>query len=64
MANSSISERDYEHWVKHGYVVVRLLDDDVLRSVLNNVYDYFPSWDEYEDDPSATRRRSPPPSGR
>ncbi len=51
MANSSISERDYEHWVKHGYVVVRLLDDDVLRSVLNNVYDYFPSWDEYERRP-------------
>jgi ectoine hydroxylase-related dioxygenase (phytanoyl-CoA dioxygenase family) len=51
MANSGISERDYEHWVKHGYVVVRLLDDHALSSVLNNVYDYFPSWDEYERRP-------------
>jgi ectoine hydroxylase-related dioxygenase (phytanoyl-CoA dioxygenase family) len=47
MANISISEADYEHWAKHGYVVVRLLDQHQLQAVLDNVYDYFPSWDEY-----------------
>jgi ectoine hydroxylase-related dioxygenase (phytanoyl-CoA dioxygenase family) len=51
MSNTVITERDYEHWRKHGYVVVRLLDDDTLKSVLDNVYDYFPSWDEYERRP-------------
>lgn len=52
MSNPVISEADYEQWVKHGYVVVRLLDDATLRSVLDNVYDYFPSWDEYERRPN------------
>jgi ectoine hydroxylase-related dioxygenase (phytanoyl-CoA dioxygenase family) len=55
MPNSVISEADYEHWVEHGYVVVRLLDDDTLRSVLDNVYDYFPSWDEYQKRPQLYR---------
>ena len=53
MSGPVITESDYEHWVKHGYVVVRLLDDDTLQSVLDNVYDYFPSWDEYQSRPEA-----------
>jgi ectoine hydroxylase-related dioxygenase (phytanoyl-CoA dioxygenase family) len=51
MSNAIISESHYEHWLKHGYVVVRLLDDDTLKSVLDNVYDYFPSWEEFERRP-------------
>ena len=51
MSNTGISEEDYEHWLKHGYVVVRLLDDETLASVLDNVYDYFPSWDDYQRRP-------------
>ena len=42
-----ISESDYEHWHKHGYVVVRLLDDDQVDAVLQNIYEYMPSWEEY-----------------
>ena len=51
MSKKLISEEDYEHWLKHGYVVVRLLDNDTLASVLDDVYDYFPSWEEYERRP-------------
>jgi ectoine hydroxylase-related dioxygenase (phytanoyl-CoA dioxygenase family) len=51
MAKGLISEADYEHWVKHGYVVVRLLDDDKVKEVLDNVYDYFPSWEDYAQRP-------------
>ncbi|HTT90656.1 MAG TPA: phytanoyl-CoA dioxygenase family protein [Acidimicrobiales bacterium] len=47
MTSTLISEADFEHWTKHGYVVVRLLDDDKVKEVLDNVYDYFPSWEEY-----------------
>jgi hypothetical protein len=42
-----ISESDYEHWRDHGYVVVRLLDDDQLKAALENIYEYMPPWDEY-----------------
>ena len=31
MSEPVITESDYEHWIKHGYVVVRLLDDDKLK---------------------------------
>ena len=51
MSEPVITESDYEHWMKHGYVVVRLLDDDTLKAVLDNAYDYFPSWDEYKSRP-------------
>jgi hypothetical protein len=53
MANTLISQEHHEHWMKHGYVVVRLIDDDQLKAVLDNVYDYFPSWEESQ--PSSTR---------
>jgi ectoine hydroxylase-related dioxygenase (phytanoyl-CoA dioxygenase family) len=51
MSEPVIKESDYEHWMKHGYVVVRLLDDDKLKAVLDNAYDYFPSWVEYKSRP-------------
>jgi hypothetical protein len=44
---SSISERDYEHWRQHGYVVVQLLDDDELKAAVEDIYEYVPSWEEY-----------------
>jgi hypothetical protein len=44
---TGISESDYEHWSEHGYVVVRLLDDDQLKAALDNIHEYMPSWEEY-----------------
>jgi ectoine hydroxylase-related dioxygenase (phytanoyl-CoA dioxygenase family) len=44
---SGISEADYQHWREHGYVIVRLLDDDLLQAALENIYEYLPSWEEY-----------------
>jgi ectoine hydroxylase-related dioxygenase (phytanoyl-CoA dioxygenase family) len=46
-----ISESDYDHWREHGYVVVRLLDDDLLEAALQNIYEYMPSWEEYARHP-------------
>lgn len=44
---SGISERDYQHWREHGYVVARLLDDAQLDAALENIHEYMPSWEEY-----------------
>jgi ectoine hydroxylase-related dioxygenase (phytanoyl-CoA dioxygenase family) len=48
---AGISPEDYEHWRAHGYVVVRLLDDAQVKDILDNVYDYFPSWEDYKRRP-------------
>jgi hypothetical protein len=45
-----ISEADYEHWRDHGYVVVKVLDDDQLEAALDNIYRYMPSWDDFDRD--------------
>jgi hypothetical protein len=42
-----ITDADYEHWTRHGYVVVPLIDGDELQAVLDNIYAYLPSWDDY-----------------
>jgi ectoine hydroxylase-related dioxygenase (phytanoyl-CoA dioxygenase family) len=44
---TGITEDDYQHWREHGYVIVRLLDDDLLQAALDNIDEYMPSWDEY-----------------
>lgn len=46
-----ISEADYEHWREHGYVIVRLLDDDLLAAALENIHEYLPTWEEYARHP-------------
>lgn len=46
-----ISDSDYEHWKEHGYVIVRLLDDDQVAAALENIYEYLPSWEEYARHP-------------
>jgi ectoine hydroxylase-related dioxygenase (phytanoyl-CoA dioxygenase family) len=46
-----ISEDDYTHWREHGYVVVRLLEDDQIEAALRDIYDYMPSWEEYSRRP-------------
>ncbi|MBO0882779.1 MAG: phytanoyl-CoA dioxygenase family protein [Mycobacterium sp.] len=48
---AGISESDYEHWREHGYVIVRLLDDDQLAAALENIDEYMPSWEEYARHP-------------
>jgi ectoine hydroxylase-related dioxygenase (phytanoyl-CoA dioxygenase family) len=45
-----ISEADYEHWRSHGYVIVKVLDDDQLEAAVDNVHRYMPSWDEFNRD--------------
>jgi Phytanoyl-CoA dioxygenase (PhyH) len=42
-----ITEADYQHWRDHGYVVVKVLDDDQIEAALTNIYRYFPSWEEF-----------------
>lgn len=41
----------HEHWRRHGYVVLRLLDDDQVAAALDNAYEYMPSWEEYRRTP-------------
>jgi ectoine hydroxylase-related dioxygenase (phytanoyl-CoA dioxygenase family) len=48
---TGITEEDYQHWHEHGYVIVRLLDDDLLQAALENIYEYLPSWEEYARHP-------------
>src|SRR5579875_3951165 len=48
---TGISDADYQHWREHGYVIVRLLDDDLLAAALENIYEYMPSWEEYARHP-------------
>lgn len=42
-----ISEDDYEHWRRHGYVVVQLLSGQEVASALDDIDEYFPTWEEY-----------------
>ncbi len=42
-----ITEDDYEHWRRHGYVVVALLTDDEASAALEDINRYFPTWAEY-----------------
>lgn len=42
-----ISEADYQHWRKHGYAVVRLLDDDQVQAAVEDIHEYMPPWEEY-----------------
>jgi hypothetical protein len=44
---SGISDRDYEHWRDHGYVIVSLLDDDHVKAAVEDIHEYMPSWEEY-----------------
>lgn len=59
-----ISEADYEHWRKHGYVVVRLLDDDEVRAAVENIHEYMPPWEEYARHPRWYRESVANPTGR
>jgi ectoine hydroxylase-related dioxygenase (phytanoyl-CoA dioxygenase family) len=47
----AITEADYEHWRQHGYVIVRLLDEDQVQAALENIYEYMPPWQEYARHP-------------
>jgi hypothetical protein len=47
-----ITEADYEHWRDHGWVVVKVLDDDQLGAILENIHRYYPTWDEYAAEPT------------
>jgi ectoine hydroxylase-related dioxygenase (phytanoyl-CoA dioxygenase family) len=44
---SRITEDDYEHWRRHGYVVVQLLTDEEVSAALEEIDEYFPTWEEY-----------------
>lgn len=44
---SSITEQDFEHWRRHGYVIVQLLTDDEVAAAVDNINEYLPTWDEY-----------------
>jgi ectoine hydroxylase-related dioxygenase (phytanoyl-CoA dioxygenase family) len=44
---SRITEDDYEHWRRHGYVVVQLLTDEEVSAARDEIDEYFPTWDEY-----------------
>jgi hypothetical protein len=44
---SRITETDYEHWRRHGYVVVQLLTDLEVKAALDDIDEYFPTWAEY-----------------
>ena len=46
-----ISEADYQHWRQHGYVIVRLLDDDQVKAAVENIHEYMPPWEEYARHP-------------
>jgi ectoine hydroxylase-related dioxygenase (phytanoyl-CoA dioxygenase family) len=46
-----ITDSDYEHWREHGYVIVKLLDEDQVAAALDNIYEYMPSWEEYARHP-------------
>jgi ectoine hydroxylase-related dioxygenase (phytanoyl-CoA dioxygenase family) len=48
---SPFSEHDYSHWLEHGYVVAPLLDEAQLAAVVENVYEYMPSWEDYSRHP-------------
>ena len=48
---TGISEEDYQHWRQHGYVIVRLLDDDEVRATVENIHEYMPPWEEYARHP-------------
>lgn len=41
------TEADFEHWHEHGYVITRLLDDDLLAAAVANIHEYMPPWEEY-----------------
>lgn len=44
---STITEKDFEHWRLHGYVIVQLLSAGETAAAVDNINEYFPSWDEY-----------------
>lgn len=48
---TGFSEQDYQHWLEHGYVITRLLDDKQLEAALEIVYQYMPPWEEYARHP-------------
>ena len=48
---SAFTDDDYKHWLEHGYVVVRLLDDAQLAAALENIFEYMPSWEDYSRHP-------------
>ncbi len=49
----AFSDKDFEHWLEHGYVVASLLDQGQLSAALDNIHEYMPSWEDY----SRHRRR-------
>lgn len=48
---TGISDADHDHWREHGYVIVRLLDDDQVKAAVENIHEYMPSWEEYARHP-------------
>lgn len=44
---AAFTEEDYQHWLEHGYVITRLLDDEQLEAALEAIYEYMPPWEEY-----------------
>jgi len=44
---SSITDSDFEHWRRHGYVIVELLTPDEVAAAVENINEYLPTWDEY-----------------
>lgn len=44
---SLITESHYEHWHQHGYVIVEMLTDEEVSAAIDNINEYFPSWEEY-----------------
>lgn len=59
-----ISEADYQHWRQHGYVVVRLLDDDQVRAAVENIHEYMPPWEEFASHPRWYSESVANPGGR
>ncbi len=48
---TAISEQHYQHWLEHGYVIARLLDDAQVAAALEGFHEHMPSWEDYTRHP-------------
>jgi ectoine hydroxylase-related dioxygenase (phytanoyl-CoA dioxygenase family) len=48
---TAISEQHYQHWLEHGYVIARLLDDAQVAAALEGIHGHMPSWEDYTRHP-------------
>jgi hypothetical protein len=47
MSMSGLTDEEFQHWCDHGYVIIRLLDDDELAAAVDNIHEYMPPWEEF-----------------